>query len=138
MWETPTDEGMGYCAMELYGPKTGNKRNYYPPERRRVTLEASDTLIRWSRWAPNLVEFGQMSRADVQKHIQRFEQEAKKLMDNTGADHVLYARKIYSENERLEEVRFYLIPMTDEKFERDVVPLQHQQVYALHKQNMQK
>ena len=34
----------------------------------------------------------------------------------------------------LEELRFYLMPMTDEEFEKEVVPLNGQQVYAVSRQ----
>lgn len=46
---------------------------------------------------------------------------------------VLYGRKLYDEGGDLEELRFYLMPMTDEEFEKEVVPLNGQQVYAVHK-----
>ena len=58
--------------------------------------------------------------------------EAKKLLDSTGADHVLYGRKLYDKEWNLAEIRFYLLPMDDERFERDIVPLTNQLVYALH------
>ena len=69
----------------------------------------------------------------IQSELQRFEARAKELMEETGADHVLYGRKFYNEAGELEELRFYLLPMSDETFEERVVPLKNQQVYALHK-----
>ncbi len=51
----------------------------------------------------------------------------------TGADHVLYGRKLYNDDGELDELRFYLIPMSDEEFEERVVPLKNQQVYTIHK-----
>ena len=45
----------------------------------------------------------------------------------------MYGRKLYDEGGELEELRFYLMPMTDEEFEKEVVPLKSQQVYAVHK-----
>ena len=91
-------------------------------------------FVRWSYW-PKVgpVEHGQMPRKKMQENLQRFEVEARKLLAETGADHVLYGRKLYDEGGELEELRFYLMPMSDEEFEKEVVPLKSQQVYAVHK-----
>ena len=67
---------------------------------------------------------------DIQLNLQKFEQEAKKLLEETGADHVVYGMKIY-EDGHLKEARFYLQPMKEE-FER-VAKLRGVVVYALHK-----
>ena len=91
-------------------------------------------FVRWSYWpkvGPG--EHGKMPRKKMQENLQRFETEARKLLAETGADHVLYGRKLYDEGGDLEELRFYLMPMTDEEFEKEVVPLNGQQVYAVHK-----
>ena len=37
--------------------------------------------------------------ADIQLNLQKFEQEAKKLLDETGADHVVYGMKIYEDGQ---------------------------------------
>ena len=74
-----------------------------------------------------------MPRKKMQENLQRFEVEARKLLAETGADHVLYGRKLYNENGELDELRFYLLPMSDEEFEERGVPLKNQQVYAIHK-----
>lgn len=51
--------------------------------------------IRWSRWGRNgRIEGGQMRWQDIQLNLQKFEKEAKKLLDETGADHVVYGMKI--------------------------------------------
>lgn len=90
--------------------------------------------VRWSHWTDQgMVEFGQMPRKKMQENLQRFEVEARKLLEQTEADHVLYGRKLYDEAGELEELRFYLMPMSDEEFEKEVVPLPGQQVYAVHK-----
>lgn len=90
--------------------------------------------VRWSHWTDQgMVEFGQMPRKKMQENLQKFEVEARKLLAGTGADHVLYGRKLYDEGGELEELRFYLMPMSDEEFEKEVVPLKGQQVYAVHK-----
>ena len=90
--------------------------------------------VRWSYW-PKVgpVESGRMPRKKMQENLQRFEVEARKLLAETGADHVLYGRKLYDNNGELDELRFYLFPMSDEEFEERVVPLKNQRVSAVHK-----
>ena len=89
--------------------------------------------VRWSHWTDQgMVEHGQMPRKKMQENLQRFEVEARKLLAETGADHVVYGRKLYTEDGELEEIRFYLVQMTDEEFD-DVAALKNQQVYAVHK-----
>ena len=90
--------------------------------------------VRWSNWTEaGMVEFGQMPRKKILENLQRFEVEAKKVLDKTGADHVVYGRKLYNEDGELEEVRFYHFPMSDKEFEKRVANQPCQQVYALHK-----
>ena len=79
------------------------------------------------------VEHGRAPYPQVMDLLRQYEAEAKKLLARTGADHVLYGRKMYDEEGYLAEIRFYLLPMNDERFERDVVPLTNQLVYALHR-----
>ena len=88
--------------------------------------------IRWSRWGSSgRIEGGQMRWRDIQLNLQKFEQEAKRLMVETGADHVVYGMKIY-EDGHLKEARFYLQPMNEAEFDR-VASLSGVIVYALHK-----
>ena len=93
--------------------------------------------IRWSRWDSNgRIERGQMRWQDIQLNFQKFEQEAKKLLDETGADHVVYGMKIY-EDGHLKEVRFYPVELLfahrlKVEFDR-VASLSGVIVYALHK-----
>ncbi len=89
--------------------------------------------VRWSQWAEHgVVGRGVMTKREMQSELQRFEVKARKLLTETGADHVLYGRKLYDEDGELMELRFYLLPMTDDGFEKEVVPLKNQQVYAVH------
>ena len=106
--------------------------------------------IRWSRWDSNgQIEGGQIRWRDIQLNLQKFEQEAKKLLDETGTDHVVYGMKIYEDGHdvapsrglgdvykrqdgHLKEARFYLQPMDEEEFDR-VAYLKGVIVYALHK-----
>lgn len=89
--------------------------------------------IPWSYW-PEVgpVDRGRAPYPEVMDLLKQYEAEAKKLLDSTGADHVLYGRKLYDKEWNLAEIRFYLLPMDDERFERDIVPLTNQLVYALH------
>lgn len=94
---------------------------------------ATSHWIPWSFWPEvGTVEHGRAPYPEVMKMLRQYEVEARKLLGKTGAAHVLYGRKMYDEEGNLAEVRFYLLPMDDERFERDVVPLKNQLVYALH------
>ena len=98
-------------------------------------METPNGRVRWSLWSSGFgfVTQGQMQLCKVTEKLQKFEHAAKQLLAQTGADHVVYGRKIYDEDGKVKEVRFYLEPMTDKRFERDVVPLKNQVIYALHK-----
>ena len=88
--------------------------------------------IRWSQWeAAGMINFGQMPMEAIDKNLQAFENAAKEVLEKTGADHVLYGVKRYNEDGDLEEVRFYLLAMTDEEFEKDVASKSGITVYAL-------
>lgn len=95
--------------------------------------------VRWTQWdAGGMVGAGQMPLRRVQEHLRQFEAKAKKMLDETGADHVVYGVKHYKTDDgvledELEEVRFYLQPMDDERFERDVASMKNVIVYAVHK-----
>lgn len=90
--------------------------------------------IKWSQWSDGgMVGFGQMPGTDVEQNLQKFELEAAKLLEKSGADHVVYGLKIYDENDELEHVKFYLHAMSDEEFQRNVATLTGCTVYALHK-----
>ena len=72
--------------------------------------------IPWSYW-PEVgpVDRGRAPYPEVMDLLKQYEAEAKKLLEWN-----------------LAEIRFYLLPMDDERFERDIVPLTNQLVYALH------
>ena len=89
--------------------------------------------VRWSQWTgEGMVNFGQMPVRDIAKYLQAYEMDAKEVIEKTGADHVLYGVKQY-EGRTLTEVRFYMIPMNDEQFEKDVASKRGVVVFALHK-----
>lgn len=90
--------------------------------------------VRWSQWDNGgMVGFGQMPVQDVEKDLQKFEQEASIILKKTGADHVVYGLKVYDDEGELAAVKFYLKPMNDEDFQKDVASLKDVVVYALHK-----
>lgn len=91
--------------------------------------------VRWRHWTANgMVAFGQMPLRDVQHELQKFEAEARKILKNTGAAHVLYGVKHYDDDGALKQVRFYLEPMTEDEFEIDVAKrCAGLTVYAVHK-----
>lgn len=92
-----------------------------------------NSWVRWSQWTgEGMVNFGQMPVREIAKYLQAFEMDAKEVLEKTGADHVLYGVKQY-EDGTLTEVRFYMIPMDDEQFERDVASKRGMVVFALHK-----
>lgn len=92
-----------------------------------------NSWVKWSQWTgEGMVNFGQMPVRDIAKYLQAFEVDAKEVLQKTGADHVLYGVKQY-EDGTLTEVRFYMIPMDDEQFEKDVANKRGVVVVALHK-----
>lgn len=89
--------------------------------------------IKWTQWDKGgMVGFGQMPGRDVEKNLQNFELEAAKVLKETGADHVVYGMKLYDENDELEHVKFYMAPMDDATFQKDVASLSGCVIYALH------
>lgn len=97
----------------------------------------SDAWVRRSQWSDaGMVAFGQMPKLDMQGRLREFEVEAKKLLKKTGADHVVFGVKLFDDDGRLEEIRFYLKPMDDAEFERSVANLPGCQVYALHRKTV--
>lgn len=90
--------------------------------------------IRWSQWMQDgTFCCGYIERTAIQEKLAEFRKEAVKLLKATGADHVVYGVKFYDQNGELEEIRFYLSPMSEEKFERDVASIKGVVVYAVHK-----
>ena len=93
----------------------------------------SDSFVQWFHWGQNgMTDFGQMRKCEVATALREWEKEAKKVLERTSADHVLYGVKSYNENGQVGKITFYLEPMTDEQFERNVASLKDAVVYALH------
>lgn len=74
-----------------------------------------------------------MTLSEAEKELLKFELAAKKLLDETGADHVVYGIKKYDDEGEIVDIRFYLEPMNDFRFQTDVAVMQNVRVYALHK-----
>ena len=70
--------------------------------------------------------------ADIPKILQRSERDAAELMKKTGADHVLYACKIYDADDNLVTVQLYNEPMDDETFDRVTGKVRGALIYVLH------
>ena len=72
-------------------------------------METPNGRVRWSLWSSGFgfVTQGQMQLCKVTEKLQKFEQAAKQLLAQTGANHVVYGRKIYDEDGKVKEVRFY-------------------------------
>lgn len=73
--------------------------------------------------------------ADIPKMLQKFERDAAIVIKRTGADHVLYACKIYGADDNLVTVQFYNEPMDDEIFDRVTRKVRGAMIYALHNHN---
>lgn len=92
-----------------------------------------DATVSWFQWGGGrLINFGQMRRSEIAQELRKFELEAQKLLKKTGADHVLYGAKWYDENGLVSKVSFYMEPMIEEQFEKDVARLTGVQIYAVH------
>ena len=93
----------------------------------------SDGFVRWFQWSGGrLIICGQMRRSEIAQTLREFEAEAQKILERSGADHVLYGIKWYEEDGSLSRVSLYIDPMTEEEFEKDVTRLTNVQVYAVH------
>lgn len=92
-----------------------------------------DTSVGWFQWdGGRIIAAGQMRRSEIAQELRKFELEAQKLLKETGADHVLYGAKWYDENGLVTKVSFYMEPMIEEQFEKDVTRLTGVQIYAVH------
>lgn len=93
-----------------------------------------ERYVKWMQWSKNgLINHGMMTLPEIRKMLLQFESEAKKLLHETGADHVVYGITRYDDKGEIEDVRFYLEPMNDFRFQVDVAVMQNVRVYALHK-----
>lgn len=74
--------------------------------------------VMYEQWNDSgFVREGPLPARDVSKYLIEFELAAKKLMDETGADHVIYAWKKYNEKDEFYKICFYEgVALSDEEF----------------------
>ena len=79
------------------------------------------------------VQCGIISIDDISKMLSHFERLAKNYQRSQNCDHVIYAYKIYDEDDNLSEIRFYTdIGLTDEEFEKRTSAIKGI-IYTIHK-----
>ena len=72
---------------------------------------------------------------DIPKELQFFEALAKDAIKKGNADHIIYASKVYENDNKLEVVHFYnpVIELSDKEFEERTKGLNGYIIYALHR-----
>ena len=75
---------------------------------------------------------GRYPSLSFRKTLLSFENSAAETLRRTGADHVLYAVKIYNTEDELTAVQFYMNPMSDVEFEKVAGKGRGTMIYALH------
>ena len=79
------------------------------------------------------VQCGIISIDDISKMLSHFERLAKNYQRSQNCDHVIYAHKIYDEDDNLSEIRFYTdIGLTDEEYKKRTSTIKGI-IYAIHK-----
>lgn len=91
-------------------------------------------IVKWMRRGPTgIVDSGLMEMSDVEKTMTEFSKKARKVLEQTGADHVVYGVKKYNTDGDLMVVHFCVELMDDIQFQKDVASMKNAHVYALHK-----
>ena len=73
---------------------------------------------------------------EAMKRITENGKAASKVLEETGADHVIYATKEYDEADEVKEIDLYMIPLSDEEFRKRTDAWQKINkgiIYATHK-----
>lgn len=86
-------------------------------------------FIKW--WVPETGERGEMPKKNMQNCIREWGLKAKEVLEETGAEHVVYATKLLDKDGDVEEIRFYIKPMSDD--ELDQASFLYDHIYALHR-----
>lgn len=96
----------------------------------------SNKMISYQIRINGTIQEGRCNLASMQDKLKEFESAAKEILNNAedSIKHILYAVQ-YEPNTYREETQyhFYLVPMTEDFFERHVAGLPDAQVYALHR-----
>ena len=102
----------------------------------------ADAFVRWTQWNEiGVFASGYILKSEVEGQLQRFEKQAKRVLEETEADHVIYGAKVYSnltdedcdKRSALTEVRFYMLALNDEDFYRRTNAVRNEVIYALHR-----
>ena len=89
--------------------------------------------IRWTRYeGTKEVEVGQMPYNQAIETLKQYGAEAKKNLDATGADHIVYGLVEYDKQGKPIEIGFYNLAFADADFQQRVVGLANSTVYAVH------
>ena len=89
--------------------------------------------VKWTLWEPSgNFHNGDMTVREAQYWLGEFGQEAKEMVKEACAEHVVYGVKRFDENGALERVQFYLLPMNDADFHKMVGSGDRTEVYAVH------
>ena len=90
--------------------------------------------IRWSRYSDSaVVETGEMPPRNLPMVLKSYGEQAKELLEQNGADHVVYAVIEYTPESKIKEVQFYMLELDDATFLERVNLLTDSVVYAVHK-----
>lgn len=90
--------------------------------------------VQYEQWNDSgCVRSGPLPVRDVQKYLREFELAAKKLLDETGADHVVYAWKKYKDNGEFYKICFYEGTALSEEEFCDRTGKASGIIYALHR-----
>lgn len=84
----------------------------------------------WSDCGRNFLGYKRIR--DVMSNLREREITARKILKESGCDHVVYGAKYYSCTGALEEVRYYMKPMNEKEFEA-VALMRNVLVFAVHK-----
>lgn len=84
----------------------------------------------WSK--AGMMDYGEIRSEDLDRYINAFKVEAEDVLEETGADYVLYAVKHF-ESGKLSEIRFYEEPMTKERF-GEVREMKDVEIFAVSKE----
>lgn len=119
-WTTRDMEGV--CGMSK---TASNKRQ----EGRTMFVALTD----WTR--ASVIDMGKMHIKNINEKLREYEKVAHKMLEETGADHVIYGVKYYDDNDRVEKVHLHMTPMDENTFCLRTEKLENALVYAVHKRS---
>lgn len=93
------------------------------------------TELKWSQWSPNgMLRCGRATHDKLMKWMVDLGKDAKKCLSEQEKEHAVYGMKIYDENDRLSEVRFYADTyMTDDELTEVTKKMPRNVFYVAHK-----